>query len=196
MSLWKLLNGRWGSGAGETDEIRIDGSTNALEIIEYEHHEIHAGSHYYLTSYADVANNNVLDVTWLMPNTTKWTHWTWKLDPDIEILWQLYEGVIATNPLSSTAVLNNSNRNSINTSGTTLKYELQTNLAAANADTDVSGGLVLGSGKIGSGKSGGAYVRAHELVMDQGALYCLRTTALAAGYINYDLQWYEHTNKH
>jgi len=37
MSRFKLINGRWGSGAGETDEIRIDASTYALETIEYEH---------------------------------------------------------------------------------------------------------------------------------------------------------------
>lgn len=41
MSLWKLLNARWGSGAGETDEVRIDAATNTLQTIEYEHHEIH-----------------------------------------------------------------------------------------------------------------------------------------------------------
>ena len=34
MSLWKLLTARWGSGAGETDEVRIDGATNALNIVD------------------------------------------------------------------------------------------------------------------------------------------------------------------
>ena len=79
MSLWKLLTGRWGSGAGETDEVRIDASTNSLQTVDYEHHEIHGGSHYLVVSYADLAINHVLDFTWQMPNTTTWTHWIWKI---------------------------------------------------------------------------------------------------------------------
>lgn len=42
-SRWKNLVGRWGSGAGETDDIRIDGATNSLQTLTYEHHEIHSG---------------------------------------------------------------------------------------------------------------------------------------------------------
>ena len=35
----------------------------------------------------------------------------------------------------------------------------------------------------------------NELVMKQNTLYCLRATATAAGYINFDMEWYEHTDK-
>ena len=31
MSRWKNIVGRWGSGVGETDDVRIDGSTNSLQ---------------------------------------------------------------------------------------------------------------------------------------------------------------------
>jgi len=40
MSLWKVLTARWGTGAGETDEVRIDASTNSLQTVDYPHHEI------------------------------------------------------------------------------------------------------------------------------------------------------------
>ena len=196
MSSWKLLTGRWGSGAGETDEVRIDASTNTLQTIEYEHHEIHSGSHYFVIGYQDLANGNVLDFTWQMPNTTKWIHWTWEISTESEVLWQVYENVVATNPLAVAVTPYNSNRNSGNTSGTTMKYELQANLAAANADTDVSGGTLLMSGISGAGKDAGEADRGHELELDQAILYCLRATANAAGYINFAMQWYEHEDRH
>jgi len=73
---------------------------------------------------------------------------------------------------------------------------LQADLAAANADTDVTGATLLESGISGDGKDGGNALRGHEIIMDQGVLYCLRSTANDAGYINFDMQWYEHVDKH
>ena len=124
-------------------------------------------------------------------------HWSWELDTEAETLWQVYEGVTATNPLANAITPYNSNRNSSNTSGTTMKYEKQTNLAAANADTDVSGGTLIEQGISGSGRqTAGNAVRSHEIILKQNTLYCLRATATAAGYINFNMQWYEHTDKH
>jgi len=195
MSSWKLLTARWGDAAGETDEVRIDASTNALETIEYEHHEIHSGSHYFVVGYADLAINHVLDFTWLMPNTTKWIHWIWSIITESETLWQVYEGATETNPLANLVTPYNNNRNSGNTSATTMRYEDQANLAAANADTSVVGATLLESGISGAGRDAGVGARTSELVMKQNTLYCLRATATAAGYINFNMQWYEHTDK-
>ena len=196
MSLWKLINARWGSGAGETDEVRMDASTNSLQTVTYEHHEIHSGSHFFVVGYQDLSINNVLDFTWQMPNTTKWTHWKWKISVESETLWQVYEGATATNPLTNTVTPLNNNRNSATTSGTTMKYELQADLAAANADTNVSGATLIESGIAGAGKDAGNEARDDEIVLDQNGLYCLRSTASAAGYINFSMQWYEHVDKH
>lgn len=172
-----------------------DASTQSLQIIDYEHHEIHSGSHYFVSGYADLAINNVLDFTWLMPNTTKWIHWTWEIDVESETNWLVYETAVETNPLANSITPRNSNRNSGNTSGTTMKYELHANLAAANTDTDVTTATLLESGISGSGKGGlGNNKRASEIVMKQNTLYCLRAIASAAGYINFNMQWYEHTD--
>jgi hypothetical protein len=35
----------------------------------------------------------------------------------------------------------------------------------------------------------------NELVLKQNELYVLRATASEAGYINFNMQWYEHTDK-
>lgn len=50
----------------------LDSATAAIMIVNYEHHEIHSGSHYFVRGYQDISINNVLDFTWLMPDTTKW----------------------------------------------------------------------------------------------------------------------------
>jgi hypothetical protein len=175
----------------------IDESTRALNTIEYEHHEIHSGSHYHVQSVIALpALNDVLDFTWQMPDNKKWIHWTWEISTEKEVAWYIYEHVVANNPLANTVTPLNNNRNSTNTSGTVMKYELQADLTAANVDTDVtSPAILIASGISGDGQKGGASERHHEMIMKQGWMYCLRAVAGAAGYINFDMHWYEHTNK-
>jgi len=180
--------------SGEPVWPRVDASTSSIQTVTYEHHEIHSGSHYFVRGYQDLAINNVLDFTWLMPNTTTWCHWTWHIETESETNWLVYEGVTATNPLANAVTPLNSNRNSTNTSGTTMKYEKQANLAAANADTNVGAATLLSSGISGAGKTAGRAERANEMIMKQNTLYCLRAIATAAGYINFTMEWYEHAN--
>lgn len=181
---------------GSVGPAELDNATNTMQTIDYEHHEIHSGSHYFIDGLADLSINHVLDFTWVMPNTTKWIHWTWTLEVESETLYQVYEGAVLTNPLANTFTPLNSDRNSANTSGTVMKYEDQANLAAANTDTDVSGATLIQTGIIGTGKkSAGADNRSHEIMMKQNTIYCLRATATAAGYQNFKMQWYENTNK-
>jgi len=174
--------------------LRFDPITSALNIIDYEHHEIHEGKHFFVRGYQDLAINNVLDFTWLIPNTAKWPHWTWKISTESQTLWQVYEGAVATNPLANAVTPYNNDRNSLNTSGTTMKFEKQANLAAANADTNIGAATLLESGICGAGKDAGQEARNNEMIMKQNTLYCLRATATVAGYINFTMDWYEHTN--
>ena len=194
MSLWKLLTAAYNS-SGDHDKVRIDGATNSLQIVDYEHHEIHSGSHFFVVGYQDLTAGQVLDFTWLMPNTTEWIHWVWDLETEAELNWLVYEGATATNPLANAVTPLNGDRNSAHTSATTMKYEIQANLAAANADTAVGGATLIESGISGSGKKvPGLGARNHEIILKQNTLYCLRAIATQAGYINFSMQWYEHTN--
>ena len=53
----------------------VDAVTGALEVIPYEHHEIHAGSHYNLCDYAlSVANAATIEFVITTPNTQKLLH--------------------------------------------------------------------------------------------------------------------------
>lgn len=174
--------------------ISIDTATRSVEMITHEHNEVHEGEHYFVDSYADIAINHVYELTFLMPNTTKWIHWTWELQCEAETLYQIYEGASVITPLSGTITPLNSNRNSANTSGTVLKYEDHATLAVANTKTDVTSATLIESGIIGSGRTAGIDMRSHEIILKQNTLYVLRATATAAGYQNYKMQWYEFTH--
>ena len=189
----KLVGSSTGATGGCTDQY-----TNALSVVPYQHHEIHAGSHYFAVGYQDLTSGQVLDFQWTMPNTTKWIHWTWTLDTEDEVNWLVYENAGITTVLANSFTPLNSNRNSANTSGTTMNYEVFANLAAANAKTSVGGATLLKSGLTKAGgffvPGGGEAGRESELVMKQNTVYCMRAIANAAGFVNFDMEWYEHTN--
>lgn len=173
----------------------LDESTRALVSVSYEHHEIHEGDHYYVSSVQDLANSNVLDVQFTTPDTTKWSHFVWSFETESETAWYIYEGATISQAGTSLTAINN-NRNSANTSGNTIAYHLNANLAAANADTSVVGATLLSSGISGSGKNSlGGDKRENEVILKQNTVYCLRAVANAAGYIDFLMEWYEHTSE-
>lgn len=173
----------------------LDDSTNSIQTIEYEHHEIHSGSSFFVNGYQDLSINNVLDFTFVTPDTTKQIHLTWNIDTESETLWYIYEDAIATNALAGAVVPLNNNRNSLTASVAVLKYEVQTNLTAANSDTNVSAATTLESGISGTGKNSGDDKRSNELILKRNTIYCLRAVATAAGFIDFKMHWYEHTPK-
>ena len=176
------------------DSANVNSETNAVKVVDYEHHEIHSGSHYFHVDVRDLSINEVYDIRITVPDTTKWAHFTFRLESESETLWYLYEDV-AISTVGTTEVLYNNNRNSANTSGLAVDEILNTSLSNANADTDLTGASTLLTGIIGAGRVGGADARNKEIILQQNTIYCIRTVASAAGYVDYTLEWYEHTNK-
>lgn len=58
---------------------RLDASTHAQEVIEYEHHEIHSGSHYYIEGHTTLNDAGTLYTKIVTPDTTKWSHFAWNI---------------------------------------------------------------------------------------------------------------------
>lgn len=178
-----------------TDKGGIDRSTNTLQFITYEHHEIHAGSHFFIEDVGELAINNVYDIQFTTPDSTIWSHLTFKLDCESETEWFIYEGATINTAGTSVTPINN-NRNSTKTSVNTVAMINNGSLTDANADTDVSGATLLGKGIVSSGKSNlGNDTRDNEIILKQNTTYCLRAVATAAGYIDFLLSWYEHQNR-
>lgn len=171
-----------------------DDSTLAEATVEYEHHEIHDGNHYVINAVVDLAINEVFDIQLATPDTTTWLHLVFRLQCESETAWHLYENVtIATAGAAVTPV--NNNRNSANTSAATVGTITNASTVAADADTDPAAATLLASGIVGAGRNSGEDGRERELILKQNTAYSLRIVASAAGYTNYALQWYEHTNQ-
>ena len=173
----------------------LDEITDALTCIEYEHHEIHEGESYEYSEVRDQTIDHVWDIQITTPNTTKWAHFTFEFDSEKETDWYFYENPVIV--LAGTAVTPlNHNRNSTNTTGLVIKTITNTTTGNANADTTVAAATLLMHGISGDGKkAGGQGGSRHEWILDQNQDYVLRFIATAAGYVNYHLDWYEHTSK-
>ncbi len=192
MAFWKVISGLISDTVARN--ARIDSSTHSLQIVDYEHHEIHGGSHYFSQDVENLSINDVFDMQFTTPNTTKWCHFTFNLDCESETEWYIYEGV-TINVAGTTITPRNNNRNDSDSSTMTVAGITNTSVANANSDTDVSGATTLAHGIIGSGRSGGNNTREKEIVLKQNTIYCFRAIASAAGYVSFNAQWYEHTDK-
>jgi len=96
----------------------IDSSTQSLNNVAYEHHEIHQGSHYYIEGFTTIQSGASVLIGLTTPNTSKWSHFTWGISSNGVLTSMLYEdagisGGVAVTPL-------NNNRNSSNTSDITI----------------------------------------------------------------------------
>ena len=198
MSQERVLLGQYigkSKSGGNYRHIRVDGSTETIQVIDYEHHEIHGGSHYFLSGVNDLSINEVYDVQFTTPDTTKEIHFTFSLETEAETAWYIYEGVTVNVAGTAMTPLNN-DRNSTNTSVATVAEILNTSVSNANADTVVSGATLLESGISGAkSQSLGSETRDKELILKRNTVYCLRAIANAAGYIDFYMSWYEHTPK-
>lgn len=175
--------------------IRLDASTESQIMMMYEHHEIHDGTHFGICDVQDLALNEVFDIQFTTPNTTTWSHIVYLLAVESETEFFIYETATIVTPGTPMSAINN-NRNSANTSVNTIASILNTSVANANADTSVAAAIEILHGIVGSGKnSQGANERSRELVLKQNTTYCFRSIALAAGYISFCMNWYEHVSR-
>jgi len=172
----------------------VDSATGVLMNMNYEHHEIHSGSHYFISDDAVLANNAVVDVQFQTPDTAKWIHFTFQVDAAATSEYFIYEDVTFT-VTGATLPSYNNDRNSAKTSGTTKYLILNTSLALANADTNLTGSTTLVHGYLTAGRAGGFVERSKEIILKQNTKYSMRAIALAAGTVSFNMEWYEHTNK-
>jgi len=170
-----------------------DDASGAAIGVAFEHHEIHEGDHFFIQEVVDIPINNVFDMQWTTPNTTKWEHFTFKFDCESETEWWIYEGASISVAGSSITPRNN-NRNSANASTAVVAQISNTSIANANADTPVAGATVIAHGISGAGKTAGVASRQSEIILKQNTIYCFRAVANTAGFVNFDVEWYEHTN--
>ena len=166
----------------------VDASTEVLEVIDYEHHEIHSGSHYNVCDYsaAALASGAVIEFLFTTPNTTEWTHLAFSIFSATGATIELYSG--ATGITGGTAITPiNNNGNSISTSNVTI---LKDPSAITTDGTRVAGFLA------GAGRDAGFAERSRENILTQGSTALVRITSTASqNRISWCAEWYEHSNK-
>ena len=166
-----------------------DSMTGASVTVDYEHHEIHSGSHYVVTDYdtdVDILGPKYWHI--ITPNTTKHIHLIGNFYADGAGIWELYENPTTTGNGTGLAEIN-SNRNSANTATAQVFYDA-TNSAAGTLLWKVYLGELVNS----ANNSGGAGSRSREFVLKQNEQYLIKFTPAADDTLaGVELIWYEHT---
>ena len=169
----------------------LESETYALKTIDYAHHEVHSGSHYYIEGYATLANEGVLRVKLVTPNTAKWAHFQWAISSSGILVTTLHEGASGGMTGGSAVVPINNNRNSSNTSGLTLTSGVAAADTAGTLISNASWGAAGFKTSVGGGTS-----RDDEIILKQNTTYLRTFTSAAAdNIVQFKAAWYEHTDK-
>ena len=174
----------------EWRDLRVDASTHTLQIIDYEHHEIHAGSHFkagYQNTDRDTDETVAITIT--TPDTDKEIHFTMTAQSTGAATVQLFR--TPTLSAAGTAVTPfNRNENSDTVSVATVKH---TPTITANG-TKISEKWVGGDGFKTS--VGGEHRGDSEIILKRNTTYLILGTANAdAIKLAVGADWYEHTPK-
>ena len=73
------------------DRVRVDAATAALDVIDYEHHEIHSNSHYFLQGFTTLASAATLDFCVTTFNSASWPHLVFNFQSSLLMILQVYE---------------------------------------------------------------------------------------------------------
>lgn len=192
MSHWKNIVGRWGSGSGETDDVRIDASTNSLQTVDYAHHEIHSGSSYVVCSVQNI-DDTIFKWQVTTPNTTKYSHMIFDIECTGEMLILITEGSDRTDGSALTEI----NRNRVGTptaAGTivTATPTSGTTDGATTIFTERTGATGQASKTISAGASRGK----SEYILKPNTKYVISVETFADVYVTVCLDWYEHQDRH
>lgn len=170
--------------------VAFDVSTHALTVMDYEHHEIHGGSHYFLADYVTLGDGDVADFCVKTPDSPKWAHLLFGVQTTGEVEINVYEGVTNSGGGATITPMNN-NRNSDNTSGLLIK----SNCSITALGTKISG-QILGVAGTPVTTGGGNTKREDELILKRNTDYLIRMeSGSATNNVSYRASWYEHTNK-
>ena len=171
-------------------EIRIDRATRTLQIIEYEHHEVHAGSSFVCS---DVQNVDTTTLQWMIttPDTEKWAHMVFDFQATGEMSILVTEGAdrVGTNALAEI----NRDRNSA--TAATVAIHRAVSGGSTDGATTIFTNRMGATGVGGKVISGGGMRGNNEFILKQNTKYIVTVETFADIYVAAIFDWYEHTNK-
>lgn len=178
--------------------LRLDKATNSIQVVDYPHHEIHAGSYFLARHYASGKNDgDTINIYIKTSNTASWGHMfmRWSTSGAAYAFIQEAPTVTSNSGTNAQAIINH-NRNS---SDASLMLDNATTPAVNKYGKDVTiivPGAIIWSDFSGSGRtSGGSGRNEDEIILKQNTAYCFIVESDAAGLtLSVLLDWYEHTN--
>lgn len=169
----------------------IDSSTNTLQIIDYEHHEIHSGSHYYVCGFEALADADSSNFSFTTPNTTEEVHLIFDVSGTSRTEFYIYEASTITAGDTITPI--NNNRRSVKTSNT---------VVIDGPTISAAGDLIFSSSKgfegtnPSSARNEGLTDRNREIILKQNTSYIFIIISRDdTNIITFCGEWYEHTPK-
>ena len=207
MSVFGLIRG-FRSSDSTAQPLRLDKATNSIQTIEYEHHEIHAGSaftcHFSQTSPTAVGEMTI--IAFNTPNTTKWIHMFATFSSTAAATAAIYEVADLDVDEGTDLAIYNHDRNSstasvvstIETTPEAGKATSYTVAQAAGATLSTATPIYLRNlGAAAAGADTGGESRSNnEFILKQGTQYAfvIANTTADDNTHNIVLNWYEHTN--
>ena len=189
----------------EIRPLRADRSTNTLQTINYEHHEIHAGCTFRVQHNQDniptTGSGGELVIAFHVPDQTKEPHIIWEFVHQGDMTMKVLEGVTFNASAGSDLAPKNSNRNSATTSvlqgkATGSLVSDYVTVGENSADSIYSGGSVISLKRNYVIKnSAGEGARRQEVILKTNTNYAFvldnNETTTQGGQIR--LEWYEHS---
>lgn len=174
---------------GEDGEsLGVDSVTGALETVDYAHHEIHSGSHYYISGYIELSDTDTHYVKLVTPNTTTWSHFMFDIKSSGICVSTFDEGASGGMTGGAAVVPINNNRNSANTSGVVITSGVTVATTYVTRLENDKWGASGFKETIGGGSS-----RDDELILKQNTTYLRSFTSGADNnIIQFKASWYEH----
>ena len=175
---------------GDKGRSCLDAYTGALNTINYEHHEIHAGSGFFHTGSATLAANASTSYVIQTPDTTKWAHLTFAATGSAITTVDIYESVDLTGTGAKQTIYN-SDRNSSATSGLEIWDAIAPGTVGGTLIWTRSSGGATQQSRVGMSAEHNA-----EIILKQNTRYMIRiTSGTNDNLTNLHMVWYEHQNR-
>lgn len=195
MSFWKKLTA--GISSATARDVVLDSSTHCLNVIDYSHHQIHEGNHFYAAhTFTGRASGTAgqIDLLIVTQDNANWHHMFFNFSANRRFDVFINEtGTVAatgTNDLDTW----NSNRN--RSSGTNLRIWFTGVNATAGAGRYIFFQDAGASGRGPVPGIGGAIRNDYEIVLQQNSNYLVRLTPHEPSCtMNIYWHWYEHNDR-
>lgn len=207
MSLFGLIRG-FRSSDSTAQPLRLDKATNTIQVIDYSHHEIHAGSaftcHFAQTS--PTAIGQMTMIAFNTPDTTKYIHMFSHASSTAASTWTVYEVADLDVDEGTQLTIYNHDRNSATESVvTSIETVPVANKATSYTVAQAAGATLstatpiyqryLGAAAAGA-DTGGESRNDDEFILKRNTQYAfvIANTTADDNTHNIILNWYEHTN--